>query len=55
MTSIAGDGGVPFDVWNRTLNFINFRENDTQNLQAIENVYPKIVTAIQNFNHVSEI
>ena len=26
-----------------------------QNLQAIENVYPKIVTAIQNFNLVSEI
>ena len=26
-----------------------------QNLQAIENVYPKIVTANQNFNQVGEI
>ena len=26
-----------------------------QNLQAIENAYPKIVTANQNFNQVSEI
>ena len=26
-----------------------------QNLQAIEYVYPKIMTAIQNFNQVSKI
>ena len=36
-------------------NLYIFVKTIPQNLQAIENVCPKIVTAIQNLNQISEI